>query len=277
VDGHRRYADEPESVWYSGPGQYPTSSQGPYDPDVDRPGGAYRVPGQRDAEYTQREGEYEYTERDGEYAQRYTEYVTPSHYATPDPATSSGSPARTASAEPASAAQESAQIPVRGPEYPTIRPTGAASPADAPPATAYAGGSSAPTSGSPAPGLGTATALNEPTGSVPPILGFAPESKPSDGVYRIRRPVTAVLVAVGTVLLLVPAVFLLLRATFIDDPVARGIVPAVLLTLALPLAGLGLYALAGGGAVGRDAWLRPPVVYLPIGLVLLLAAGLAVA
>ena len=57
---------------------------------------------------------------------------------------------------------------------------------------------------------------------------------------------------------------------------ARAIVPAVLLTLGLPLTGLGLYAMAGGGPVGRDAWLRPPIVYLPIGLVLLVAAGLAV-
>jgi hypothetical protein len=55
-------------------------------------------------------------------------------------------------------------------------------------------------------------------------------------------------------------------------------VPAVLLTLGLPLTGIGLYALAGGGRPqNRDTWLRPPVAYLPTGLFLVLAAALAVA
>jgi hypothetical protein len=38
-----------------------------------------------------------------------------------------------------------------------------------------------------------------------------------------------------------------------------------------------LYALAGGRPQTRDAWLRPPVAYLPTGLFLVLAAALAVA
>jgi hypothetical protein len=84
--------------------------------------------------------------------------------------------------------------------------------------------------------------------------------------------------AVVTVVLLIPALLLLIRATFVDDPTARGVVPAVLLTLGLPLTGFGLFSLAGGGrAAVRDAWLRPPLAYLPIGLLLLLAAGLGVA
>jgi hypothetical protein len=84
-------------------------------------------------------------------------------------------------------------------------------------------------------------------------------------------------VALGIAALMVPVIMLLVAATFDDDPLAGGVVPAVLLTLGLPLTGLGLYALAGGGPVGREAWLRPPVAYLPVGLVLLMAAGLAVA
>jgi hypothetical protein len=87
-----------------------------------------------------------------------------------------------------------------------------------------------------------------------------------------------VIVAAVTVLLMVPVVRLLVEATFAGDPVARSIVPAVLLTLGLPLTGVGLYALAGGGRPQtRDAWLRPPVAYLPTGLFLVLAAALAVA
>jgi hypothetical protein len=63
----------------------------------------------------------------------------------------------------------------------------------------------------------------------------------------------------------------------VDDPAARGVVPAVLLMLGLPLTGFGLYSLAGDGVNAREAWLRPPLAYLPVGLVLLLAAGLGVA
>jgi hypothetical protein len=172
------------------------------------------------------------------------------------------------------------RIPVRGPEYPTIRPTGnptsladAAPPAPASPAvstvtttTTYGAGAM------PAPGAGSA-AYDEPTSMVPLASGPRAES-----VYNAKRPVSAVVFAVVTGVLLVPAVLLLIQATFVDDPAARGVVPAVLLTLGLPLAGMGLYSLAvSGRAASRDAWLRPPLAYLPIGLVLLLAAGLAVA
>jgi hypothetical protein len=117
----------------------------------------------------------------------------------------------------------------------------------------------------------------EQTGVVPTISRFASGLRSSDAVYRTRRPVSAVVVGIATLALMVPVVMLLVRATFDDDPLAGGIVPAVLLALGLPLTGLGLYALAGGGPVGRDAWLRPPLAYLPVGLVLLIAAGLAVA
>lgn len=99
-----------------------------------------------------------------------------------------------------------------------------------------------------------------------------------DTVYRSRRPASAVVFAVVTALLLVPAVRLLLSAAFADAPTAQGIVPAVLLTLGLPLTGAGLYGVTGaGGAVDRGVFLRPPAGYLPVGLVLLVAAGLAVA
>ncbi len=146
------------------------------------------------------------------------------------------------------------------------------------PATYGAAASTSGVPSSPAPsGPGAVAPYNEPTSVVPPISRFAPEAKPAESVYSTRRPVSAIVVAVVTVLLMVPVVMLLIQATFVDDPVARGIVPAVLLTLGLPLTGAGLYALAGGGPVGREALLRPPVAYLPVGLVLLLAAGLSVA
>jgi hypothetical protein len=225
VEGHRRYADEPEQpAWYSGHSSY-ENPLNPYDSGVsERPSGAFRLPDQRSAET----------------------YAPP--YGAPDPVTTSGSHAL----PPPEVT--GARIPVRGPEYPTVRPT-------------------APSSGIPAsPETDPAT---EPTGAVPP-LGERPRF-PEESVYRTRRPVSAVLIAIVTIILLVPVVLLLIQVTFVDDPSVRGVVPSVLLTLGLLLTGGGLYSLAAGGPVGRDVWLRPPVAYLPVGLLLLLAAGLSVA
>jgi hypothetical protein len=236
VEGHRRYADEPEPGWHSG--------QSPYDSGVhERPSGAFRLPDQRPAEG----------------------YAPPAPYSTPDPVTSTGS--HVLPQDPTTG-----RIPVRGPEYPTIRPTGGTSLADAPgPATTY-GGPTAPSSAVPSSGLPGAAA--EPTSMVP-RYGAGPRP---DSVYRTRRPASAVVIAIVATLLMVPVVLLLFQVTFVDDPAVRGIVPAVLLTLGLPLAGIGMYSLAAdGGPAGRDAWLRPPAAYLPVGLLLLLAAGLAVA
>jgi hypothetical protein len=215
----------------------------------ERPSGAFRLPDQRSVDpYS----------------------APPAGYASPDPVTTSGSHALS------SADSGSIRIPVRGPEYPAVRPnSGATSLADAPAVstvtttTTYG---AAPESPPPA-----TSPYNEPTSMVPMTGGGVRAGAP-DPVYRSRRPVSAILFAAVTVVLLIPALLLLIRAAFVDDATARGVVPAVLLTLGLPLTGFGLYSLAGGGRTSaRDAWLRPPLAYLPIGLVLLLAAALAVA
>lgn len=236
----------------------------------ERPSGAFRLPDQR------------------------TDDSAYSPYGSSDPLSTSGS--RSFGTEDSGGGR----IPVRGPEYPTIRPSGAAagtSLADAPPAgsaSTYSAPSTATTystttstttfpaapsspgtygGGAPSAAIPAAT---EPTGVVPPLasrFGAVPEP-----VYRSRRPVSAIVIAAVTVLLMVPVVTLLVRVTIVDDLTVRGVVPAVLLTLGLPSTGIGLYALAaGGGPGGRDVWLRPPVVYLPVGLFLLLTAALAVA
>jgi hypothetical protein len=209
VDGHRRYADEPEKPsWYSG--QSPYSS--PYDSGVhERPSGAFRLPEQREE--------------------------TPSQ-------------ARHTLDQPV----DQVRVPVRGPEYPAVRPTSGTTPTE----TAVA-------------------AYNDPTSVVPPVSRYQPEPRQKDSVYRSGRPVAAILIGVATVALLVPAVLLLVDVSFTADPVPAGVVPAVLLTLGLPLTGTGLYALAANGPTGREAWLRTPYAFLPVGLVILLAAGLAVA
>jgi hypothetical protein len=181
-------------------------------------------------------------------------------YGAPESAGPYGSPETTGSharpGEPETrAAYDSVRVPVRGPEYPTI-------PAPATPApTTYGGGP--PESLMP---------IAEPTSLVPPIAGTRPRFEKT-----ARRPVSSFIVAGVMVVLLLPVVRLLLDATFTGTVTARNIVPAVLLTLGFTLTGIGLFAVAGGRPLGREAWLRPPVAYLPAGLILLLAAGLAVA
>ena len=233
MEGHSHYADEPEPPWFSGPSSYDSGLH-------DRPSGVFRLPDQRPAE---------------------AGYGSPPY--APDPGTSTDS---FGLPDPDPGA---VRVPVRGPEYPAVRPNGGGSLADAPPVP-Y-GAAAAPSSGLPAANAPDPDA----TGLVPPFTDMARPG--GETVYRTRRPFSAMLIAIVTVLLLVPVVLLLIQVTFVDDPAVRGIVPAVLLTLGLPLTGIGLYALARGGPASRDVWLRPPVAYLPVGALLLLAAGLSVA
>ncbi|WP_433369022.1 hypothetical protein ACQPZX_42685 [Actinoplanes sp. CA-142083] len=216
MEGHRYADDEPS--WYSGQGQYAHTT----DPETsgihERPSGAFRLPEQRPSAVP-----------------------AANPYALTDPLATTGSHARPGE-------MDSGRIPVRGPEYPTIRPT------------------DAPMQPMPQP-------MAEPTSLVPPISA----QRPPEGVYQSRRPVSSFVVAIVMVVLMIPVVRLLIDQTFSGDPTARGIVPAVLLTLGFALTGIGLFTIARGGTITRETWLRPPVAYLPAGLVLLLAAGLAVA
>jgi hypothetical protein len=192
--------------------------------------------------------------------------------------TTTGSHARGGEAEVRSA-YDSVRIPVRGPEYPAVRP-----PAEPPGATygaeptslvpPVAGERFDPTSLVPP----VAGERFDPTGLVPPVAGERfDQGRPGESVYRTRRPVSSFVVATGMVVLMLPVLRLLFSATFTGTPTARAIVPAVLLTIGFALTGIGLFAVAGGRPLTREAWLRPPVAYLPAGLILLVAAGLAVA
>jgi hypothetical protein len=114
----------------------------------------------------------------------------------------------------------------------------------------------------------------------PPAAQVAPVG---EGVYRTRRPAVALLFAALTVLFEVPAVRLLVDAA-VDGPVSSGgIVAGTFLVAGLPMFAIGLYALVTGAtrgpadAPGRGVqlWLRPPAAYLPIALLLFLAAALA--
>lgn len=135
-----------------------------------------------------------------------------------------------------------------------------------------------------------------PPGSVmPPRPGPPPEEPPrrqpvgpppgspgpaSDSVYRSRRPAAAVAFGLPAAVLEIVALILLVEAATGDVMAASGVVAASCLLLALPLAAFGLYGVATGavraaGPNSGQAWLRPPVAYLTVALVLFIAAGLA--
>jgi hypothetical protein len=100
-----------------------------------------------------------------------------------------------------------------------------------------------------------------------------------EGVYRSSRPGTATVLIVITVLFEVVALRLLATAFFAHPIQVGGSIASAFLALGLPMFGLGMYGLLGGGAAapgaGARVWLRTPLVYLPVALTLFLAAGLA--
>ncbi|WP_436527009.1 hypothetical protein [Actinoplanes sp. HUAS TT8] len=160
---------------------------------------------------------------------------------------------RPADPEPSRSPYESGRIPIRGTEYPTVPPPQPRALPPAPPPQPQP-------QPQPQPPL-----VNQPTTVVPPVVAK-------------KRPLSSVIVAIAVLVLFLPVLRLLMSVTFASDPTARGIVPAVLLTLGLALTGFGLFSAAGAASgAGRDAWLRVPMAYVPIGLILMLAAGLAVA
>jgi hypothetical protein len=100
----------------------------------------------------------------------------------------------------------------------------------------------------------------------------------SDGLYRSKRPAFAVLFGViGTL-----GVLLMLRPflTGAFGLTTKDALAPILGMIAFPLLSLGLYGLFTGAAAavhfqGPRVWLKTPLVYLPIALALLIAAGTA--
>ncbi|BCB87622.1 hypothetical protein [Phytohabitans suffuscus] len=145
--------------------------------------------------------------------------------------------------------------------------------------------------------------FEEPTGVVPPVTPRVdaepietqrfhteaidraalrrPVAPPADGVYRTKRPAAGIVFAVLAAAFEIPALRLLADASFGGPVVASGVVVGMFLVAGLPLVALGLYALVTGAnrvpgdGGGAQAWLRTPTAYLPVGLVLLVAAALA--
>lgn len=108
----------------------------------------------------------------------------------------------------------------------------------------------------------------------------APPRPATETVYRARRPGAAILLIVIAVV----AGLLFFRglaiSAFGDHFLLPGVIAAVLALCSLPLLVLGLYALVTGAAhnaeqYGFKIWAKPPLAYLLVGLVLILAAALA--
>jgi hypothetical protein len=117
--------------------------------------------------------------------------------------------------------------------------------------------------------------FQQPTGAVD-ASAVRRKVKETDGLYRSRKPIFIAIYGVLAVL----AEFLMLKPFFtgIGSPAVLG---PLLAMLAFPLVAIGMYGLSTGAATavqfqGPRVWLRLPLVYLPIGIGLLIAAGTAV-
>ena len=114
--------------------------------------------------------------------------------------------------------------------------------------------------------------LSAPTAAVNTIQPGRPS------VYHSRKPAIAIVLAVLTVLFEIPALRLLVSATIEDVVSVSGVVSGTFLVLGLPVFGYGLYGLLNSTPPSNvNAWLRQPLVYLPLGVLLFMLAALAAA
>lgn len=108
------------------------------------------------------------------------------------------------------------------------------------------------------------------TSQVPPPAGGS--------VYHGKRPGLAILLVVLTVIFELPVLRIFFSSVLVKHVNAEGTFSSIFMLLGLPMFALGLYGLIGGAAAaanGARAWLRVPLAYLPVGLLLFLAAALA--
>ena len=237
VDGPRGYQQESsDGQWYGFGERYPEQQEPRYDEE------RYRTPEQR------------YSEEPSGDLGRYRDPLTDPALAT-RPRPGADLPPRPA--DPA----ERFGDPRFGAEPPRRQPGVPGSPA-------VPGGPGGPGSaGPPAPGV------------VPAMPTMATEAV-GGAIYRTRRVGLAALLTVVTVVAELLVVRILLTGEFAHTVQAGAVLAGIFAMCGTPLTTMGLYGLmtgaatAGGPTPGR-AWLRTPLAYLPVGLVLLVAAALA--
>jgi hypothetical protein len=116
------------------------------------------------------------------------------------------------------------------------------------------------------------------SGDLPGPVGQGPARV--NNVYRARRPAVAIGLIIGATAFGLLMVRALAIAAFGHPFLIGGVIASGLALGALPLLVLGLYGLVTGAAhaaeqYGFRLWARPPVAYLTVALVLLLAAAIA--
>jgi hypothetical protein len=97
-------------------------------------------------------------------------------------------------------------------------------------------------------------------------------------VYHGKRPGLAIGLIVLTVIFELPVLRIFFSSVLVKHVNPQGTFSSIFMLLGLPMFALGLYGLIGGAAAtanGARAWLRVPLAYLPVGLLLFLAAALA--
>jgi hypothetical protein len=98
-------------------------------------------------------------------------------------------------------------------------------------------------------------------------------------VYRARRAGAGLLFTVVAVVAELLLAQMLVQAEFGNRASFGGVLAAIFGLCGVPLVAIGLYGLVTGAALAGPPlsrpWLRPPLAYLPVGLGLLIAAGLA--
>jgi hypothetical protein len=104
-----------------------------------------------------------------------------------------------------------------------------------------------------------------------------PVSAPAGSVYQGKRPGLAALLVALTVIFELPVLRVFAASALASRVDPGGTIAGIFMILGLPTFALGLYGLIGGAAAtqGGRAWLRTPLAYLPVGLVLFMAAALA--
>lgn len=302
VDPRRNYPQDPEPRWYQDDRGYPSDDRGyPGDDrgygeeqtDWERRGDArhsdtYRVPEPRGNSVAR-----PYVDQGGYPDQNYPDqnypdqgYLEKSSHAAPEPL---APPARIGGDPLASSTGEmSLDEALGGRPQVTSHATEAMDRSQlrrTPPPAGATSGAPFSTVGPPSSAnvFGGSPSVAAPTTAVPTLPPPAPAGAPKApelgrGVYRSRRPALAAGLVALTVLFELPALRIFASAALASKVDAAGTISSIFLILGLPMFAMGLYGLitgAAAAAAGSRTWLRTPLAYLPVAVILFLAAALA--
>jgi hypothetical protein len=125
------------------------------------------------------------------------------------------------------------------------------------------------------------SALRRPPAGAPAPAPAGPPAGPVPTVYRSNRPALIILLVIFSIVVEMALLFVLGHSVLGNHFSAGEMLAAIFAMPGIPLTAIGFYAVVTGapaasGAHPAQAWFRAPTAYLPIGLVLLLAAAAAV-